>query len=804
MRPDLPWHVAGIPPEAREAARAAARREGLSMGEWLTRRILAGLSDMSEPMPREEWTSRTEDRAALSRRDSDEMLDHVSRSEAETASVYRRIEDQLRGMGRRLDSAERSQSESNRVMSKAAVEMNITAREQAQVFDQLGAHVTAIADRLERVEHNSNADGMRDAVKALHQGLARLADQIAQTANQSATQISALTGNLETVAGRVGQARHDAQTATQALEGRLVQLDERLRVVEKAAQSNATSLERALAGVEERQNAVKDGAAEAISRLEDAVSRLDARGADPALDRRLSGIERTLGDLVGRIDHDEPASADPALQKLAQRLDAAEAVNAELKKALAEKTAPAPDFPQQPFAGAQSFPPQSPFAAPYQNQDGPFSPQSSFEPPPFPDAQPAFGQPPFAEPAFAGAGFDAATGFGGDQLFAGGQAFGANGMKQATVDTYLSAARHSARAAAAQAEAENAGGVFGGLGWSKPAAAKAKPAGKPRSRTMTILIGVLALMAIAVLAAYMLNRKAEYAAPGAPTLVATKPAIQQAPPPAATTQSSEPVETLPQALPAQKQAVQTATPLAAPSSPRLPVPKVIAPQAPVPQAPQKQVAAKPAPVSPLDKLTQLANAGNVTAETVVGLKYLDGDGVPKDEKLAANWLEKAAPAGQPVAQYRLATLYERGSGVTADPAKAEHWYEAAANQGNRKAMHNLAVAYAEGAGVKKDFIEAARWFSKAADLGLSDSQFNLAVLYERGLGVPQSLIDAYKWYAIASAQGDAESRQRVEAISTQLSAEDRAAAQHAADTFKPAPMDAKANVEPTLEQVVGQ
>ena len=44
MRAELPWNVAGIPPEAREAARAAARREGLSVGEWLTRRILRSFS----------------------------------------------------------------------------------------------------------------------------------------------------------------------------------------------------------------------------------------------------------------------------------------------------------------------------------------------------------------------------------------------------------------------------------------------------------------------------------------------------------------------------------------------------------------------------------------------------------------------------------------------------------------------------------------------------------------------------------------------------------------------------------------
>lgn len=177
------------------------------MGEWLTRRIVAELAEMSEP--RSQWSFRSEPRPVPEhqRFQSDDMLDHVSRSEVETAEVYRRIEDQLRGMARRLDASERSQTENSRVMSKAAVEMNIAAREQAQAFDQIGAHVADLADRLEKVELRDTGEGMRDAVKALHQGLSRLADQMTETANQSAAQISNLAGNLETVAGRVTQAR---------------------------------------------------------------------------------------------------------------------------------------------------------------------------------------------------------------------------------------------------------------------------------------------------------------------------------------------------------------------------------------------------------------------------------------------------------------------------------------------------------------------------------------------------------------------------------------------------------------------
>src|SRR5690348_14680619 len=144
MRAELPWNVAGIPPEAREAARAAARREGLSVGEWLTRRILRSLSsDMGEelqPMPT--------DRAVLdrpnldawglpqsqaARREADELLSR--RTDIDTSESYRRIEDQLRNVGRRLDNAERSQSESTRAMSQATTEINVASREQSQAFD---------------------------------------------------------------------------------------------------------------------------------------------------------------------------------------------------------------------------------------------------------------------------------------------------------------------------------------------------------------------------------------------------------------------------------------------------------------------------------------------------------------------------------------------------------------------------------------------------------------------------------------------------------------------------------------------
>ncbi len=825
MRPDLPWNVAGIPAEAREAARAAARREGLSVGEWLTRRILRSFSDTGEDAmsDRADWR-RSEFRAAepapSSRRDTEEMLDRVSRSEAEASDSSRRIEEQLRNVARRLDSTERSQSESNRAMSQAASEINIATREQAQAFDQLGNHVVGLADRLERVERNESSGGLKDAVKGLHTGLSRLADQISHTANQSATQISALAHNLESVAGRLGQARQEAENTARAFDQRVAVLDERVRAVEKAAQTSTSALERALESIEARQIARKDEDADlqrhaaatagSIARLEENIGKLEARGADPLIDKRLGNIEHNLSDIAARLDSIDRAAAESrqAAQTPAARSEpmqrAAEAPFSPLPNAGGYQPAPAfdaPPFPETDMRAAH----HAPFAA----QADEFLPPHAYEP---------------------------ASAFGGEPPFATGPNYGGDAFSGAPpADTYLSAARRSARAAAAQATAERAGH---GFHWGGGQASSPAP-----GRTRYLLIFVIALIAIALVAGIILSQSisgismrptgvsalfsSQAPAPTAPRAVPSSAnVLPEATPPVTAPATQLPASTAPTTanppagaattmhraatpavLPPLQQRVVNAAPIhAVPSAPSAaparsaPQPAAPARSAPQPAAPS--VTNRTAAVPVLDRLTAAANAGNAKAELIVGLRYLDGDGVPVNEAQAAKWLERAAEAGEPVAQYRLGTLFERGRGVTADAAKATHWYQAAAMLGNRKAMHNLAVAYAEGSGTKKDYAEAARWFSKAAALGLADSQFNLAVLYERGMGVPQSLLDAYKWYAVAAAQGgDSESKTRIDALATQLSSADRAAAQHAADIFKAAPLDSRANVAPQLSDL---
>lgn len=206
-------------------------------------------------------------------------------------------------------------------------------------------------------------------------------------------------------------------------------------------------------------------------------------------------------------------------------------------------------------------------------------------------------------------------------------------------------------------------------------------------------------------------------------------------------------------------------------------------------------------LSPDARVVALARAHNPKAALIVGLKFLNGDGVASDLPSAAYWLGVAANGHEPVAEYWLATLYERGLGVPKDRALAMRWYEKAAEAGNTKAMYRLGVGYAEGWNGEPDYAEGGEWFDAAAKLGVVDAEYNLAVLYERGDGVVQSFSHAFTWYAIAAARGDAISKERLDTLASQLAPSDVEAAQKAAAAFVPATPKVVANIAPTVTAV---
>lgn len=145
-------------------------------------------------------------------------------------------------------------------------------------------------------------------------------------------------------------------------------------------------------------------------------------------------------------------------------------------------------------------------------------------------------------------------------------------------------------------------------------------------------------------------------------------------------------------------------------------------------------------------LREIAYAGNVAAQVQLGVIYLTGDGVPKDDAEAVKWLRKAADQENPVAERYLAEMYFKGRGVPADPAEAAKWLRSASEQGDAQSEYNLAVLYTEGQGVPHNVKFAADWMRKAAEQNLAAGQQGLGVLYENGDGVPLNPSEAAAWY----------------------------------------------------------
>ncbi len=105
----------------------------------------------------------------------------------------------------------------------------------------------------------------------------------------------------------------------------------------------------------------------------------------------------------------------------------------------------------------------------------------------------------------------------------------------------------------------------------------------------------------------------------------------------------------------------------------------------------------------------LAGQGDADAQYNLGLMYLNGWGVPQDDKEAVYWYKLAAEQGDAKAQYNLGVMYDVGERVTQDDKEAVRWYTLAAEQEHAKAQYNLGVMYALGEGVIKDYVYAHMW-----------------------------------------------------------------------------------------------
>ncbi len=123
----------------------------------------------------------------------------------------------------------------------------------------------------------------------------------------------------------------------------------------------------------------------------------------------------------------------------------------------------------------------------------------------------------------------------------------------------------------------------------------------------------------------------------------------------------------------------------------------------------------------------------------------------KDYEVAYQLALPAAQAGDASAQYLVGIQLWRGRGVVRNDVDAARWFASAAELNHSDAMTDLAAMYRVGEGVEKDTRRAFSLSMKAAEMGNASAQSDVGQSYMRGIGVGKDIVHARYWLERADA-----------------------------------------------------
>src|SRR5262249_28578127 len=151
--------------------------------------------------------------------------------------------------------------------------------------------------------------------------------------------------------------------------------------------------------------------------------------------------------------------------------------------------------------------------------------------------------------------------------------------------------------------------------------------------------------------------------------------------------------------------------------------------------------------------------GEVDAETSLGWRYYQGDGVARNQDLARQWLQRAAEQGDRMAAADLGLVYRAqehahvpfaGDPADTDPEKAysalaESWLRRSADGGNALGAKWLGDLLMAHYGSTRD-AEAVGWYRKAVGHGIATAELALADACAEGRGTARDYGEALRWY----------------------------------------------------------
>ena len=139
------------------------------------------------------------------------------------------------------------------------------------------------------------------------------------------------------------------------------------------------------------------------------------------------------------------------------------------------------------------------------------------------------------------------------------------------------------------------------------------------------------------------------------------------------------------------------------------------------------------------------------AHFLLGLRYINGEDVPKDVEKGFLLVKKAAEMGFADAYHELGVCYYCGEGTEKNLSAAVRWWAEGAAAGNLNSMTNLGLHYTNQKD-KKLNEKGIRLLETAAKRGQAEAQCNLGVTYWQGQGIEKNEKEGLKWLEKAAKQ----------------------------------------------------
>ncbi len=152
----------------------------------------------------------------------------------------------------------------------------------------------------------------------------------------------------------------------------------------------------------------------------------------------------------------------------------------------------------------------------------------------------------------------------------------------------------------------------------------------------------------------------------------------------------------------------------------------------------------------IDWVKNSSELGHPSAPTLMGLAYLNGQGVEKDLEKSREYFLKAVEQADGCGTVQLGLMYMNGVGVEKNPGKAKGYFEQAARYGV--------------------------WYPSSGPANNADAQYELGVASLTGNGLNKEQKDAYIWFTLVANSSSAkspEAKAKLEAITKTLTPEEK-------------------------------